>query len=123
MQDQLKKLFRHIGGPKPYGKSGSSLLSFSLQQGAARPQTLTYQGASLGLVVDGKTLEFVFENIELQQRFLYIAQRMRSVVANRLAPAQKAQLVNLVKSQAFPPPLSKSKCMMKARQCFSFTAC
>ena len=50
---------------------------------------------SLGLVIDGKTLEFALKD-DLKDKFLELAKRCQSVICCRAAPIQKVS-VSLVR--------------------------
>ncbi len=52
---------------------------------------------SLSLVVDGKSVGSIMKSEDLKDRFLDICQRCPTVVACRLSPIQKSQLVRLIK--------------------------
>uniref|UniRef100_A0A4W3I6V9 Phospholipid-transporting ATPase n=1 Tax=Callorhinchus milii TaxID=7868 RepID=A0A4W3I6V9_CALMI len=57
----------------------------------------TTQG-HLGLVIDGKTLEFALHE-SLQDRFLELAEQCRAVICCRSAPLQKSRVVQLVRDK------------------------
>ncbi|GCC31931.1 phospholipid-transporting ATPase VD isoform X2 [Chiloscyllium punctatum] len=52
----------------------------------------------IGLVIDGKTLEFVLHE-SLQDRFLELTQRCRAVICCRSTPLQKSEIVHLVRTK------------------------
>ncbi|CEL99327.1 unnamed protein product [Vitrella brassicaformis CCMP3155] len=52
----------------------------------------------LAVVVDGETLYKIFDDSEIKGMFLGVTLRAHTVIACRVAPAQKAGLVHLVKS-------------------------
>lgn len=51
----------------------------------------------LGLVIDGQTLHFALRP-ELQRKLMHLARMARSVIACRVSPKQKTELVELVRS-------------------------
>jgi phospholipid-transporting ATPase len=53
----------------------------------------------LALVVDGHTLEYALTK-EIEAQFLKLGQRCKAVVACRVSPAQKAEIVKLVRNNA-----------------------
>uniref|UniRef100_A0A0G4H3R3 P-type phospholipid transporter n=1 Tax=Chromera velia CCMP2878 TaxID=1169474 RepID=A0A0G4H3R3_9ALVE len=67
---------------------------------------LSNEGIPIALVVDGHTLYAINEAPETQAIFLSMANACRTVIACRVAPAQKAQLVRLVKTGLRPQPLT-----------------
>ncbi|CDF35124.1 unnamed protein product [Chondrus crispus] len=50
----------------------------------------------LGLVIDGQTLHYALEE-ELQKRFMVVTNMARSVIACRVSPKQKTEIVELVR--------------------------
>lgn len=56
------------------------------------------QGFSAGLVIDGRTLEYVLHD-SLQNIFLELTQKCRAVVCCQATPLQKSVLVKLVRSR------------------------
>lgn len=61
-----------------------------VEEGFTRHQTKT-----VVLVVDGKTLDFIYANDERAHRFFLLASRCRSAVCCRLTPLQKAHIVRM----------------------------
>ncbi|KAH3671888.1 hypothetical protein OGAPHI_000074 [Ogataea philodendri] len=49
------------------------------------------------IIVDGASLESIFNNPELKLKFLLLCKQCRSVLCCRVSPAQKAQIVKMVK--------------------------
>ena len=62
----------------------------------------------IALIVDGATLELVMADKHLRIAFLEISEQCRSVVACRVSPAQKAEIVKLVKRNVVPTPVTLS---------------
>ncbi|KAL7751368.1 hypothetical protein RI367_003228 [Sorochytrium milnesiophthora] len=58
---------------------------------------VTRQGREVALIVQGETLELIFEHHPL--KFLQLGQRCRSVICCRVTPLQKALVVRLVKRE------------------------
>jgi phospholipid-transporting ATPase len=52
---------------------------------------------NLALIIDGVTLDFVFKDKEMEQKFFQFAKMCKSVICCRLAPLHKALVVKLVK--------------------------
>jgi len=60
----------------------------------------------LALVVDGPSLSIIFRDFELQYGFLDLACLCKVVVACRVSPAQKADIVRLVQRGVHPKPIT-----------------
>ncbi|CBZ24245.1 phospholipid transporting ATPase-like protein,putative [Leishmania mexicana MHOM/GT/2001/U1103] len=52
------------------------------------------------IVVDGKTLDFIFEDCNRARRFFFLGSRCRSAVCCRMTPLQKAKVVRMFKRNA-----------------------
>ncbi|XP_078073117.1 phospholipid-transporting ATPase VD [Mustelus asterias] len=67
---------------------------------ASVPPTSLSRGAKphVGLVIDGKTLEFVLHE-SLQDRFLELTKQCRAVICCRSTPLQKSKIVHLVRDK------------------------
>ena len=58
-------------------------------------------GPSTSLIIDGKAVSAIMKSRHLKRRLTEIANEVRTVIACRLSPVQKGQLVRMVKfSQA-----------------------
>jgi len=55
-------------------------------------------GKSPGLVIDGKSISSLFKQAESQKQLETLSQRCQTVIACRLSPIQKSQLVRMIKS-------------------------
>jgi phospholipid-transporting ATPase len=60
----------------------------------------------LALVIDGTSLISVFENRQLEHKFLSVCKIMRAVIACRVSPKQKADIVRMVKTGVSPSPMT-----------------
>eukprot|EP00002_Diphylleia_rotans_P031678 TRINITY_DN6598_c0_g1_i1.p1 TRINITY_DN6598_c0_g1~~TRINITY_DN6598_c0_g1_i1.p1 ORF type:complete len:677 (+),score=127.31 TRINITY_DN6598_c0_g1_i1:1636-3666(+) len=60
---------------------------------------------NLALVIDGETLRFALDET-LRDNFLLFARRCQSVVCCRVTPRQKAMIVELVKDNVVPEPIT-----------------
>ncbi|KAJ1556294.1 hypothetical protein HK096_000852 [Nowakowskiella sp. JEL0078] len=54
--------------------------------------------SSFALIIDGRALSVIFENLPLQKTFLDLSIKCKSVICCRVSPKQKAQIVRLVKN-------------------------
>eukprot|EP00744_Colponema_vietnamica_P002392 GILI01003764.1.p1 GENE.GILI01003764.1~~GILI01003764.1.p1 ORF type:complete len:1770 (+),score=522.85 GILI01003764.1:205-5310(+) len=61
---------------------------------------------SFSLVVDGATLQYIFDDPNLSELFLELSTSCSTVLACRVSPLQKAQVVKLVKEQVKPMPIT-----------------
>jgi phospholipid-transporting ATPase len=62
--------------------------------------------SSLAVVVDGTSLITIFDNAKLQSKFLEICKIVRVVIACRVSPKQKADIVRMVKRGVHPRPMT-----------------
>ncbi|XP_006631939.2 phospholipid-transporting ATPase VB isoform X1 [Lepisosteus oculatus] len=69
---------------------------FRVGMTSVRPAAEVYP--TFGLVIDGRTLSFVFEE-DLKTKFLELARRCRSVLCCRATPLQKSSVVKLAREQ------------------------
>uniref|UniRef100_A0A4W3I3K2 Phospholipid-transporting ATPase n=1 Tax=Callorhinchus milii TaxID=7868 RepID=A0A4W3I3K2_CALMI len=65
---------------------------------SSSPESSAPPSGHLGLVIDGKTLEFALHE-SLQDRFLELAEQCRAVICCRSAPLQKSRVVQLVRDK------------------------
>ena len=87
----LEEVKQFHGPLKPDGKlSEFCLPSAPPTSGAAAPD--------VGLVIDGKTLNAIFQG-KLEEKFLELTQYCRSVLCCRSTPLQKSMLVKLVRER------------------------
>lgn len=86
-------------------RPGSDLYVLDVAKSALEPQLVALaedvQAGSVHsvVVVDGQTLSVVEKSVELSKKFLAIAMRVDSVICCRASPAQKALLVQAVRSR------------------------
>lgn len=59
--------------------------------------SLQFYSQSASLVVDGKSVTTIMKSEEFKDNFLEVCQRCPTVIACRLSPIQKSQLVRLIK--------------------------
>jgi len=60
----------------------------------------------LALIIDGKSLAFIFEDKTMQAKLFALTKLCKAVVACRVSPLQKAQLVRLVNDHMWPRPMT-----------------
>lgn len=60
----------------------------------------------LALVIDGQTLNYIFDDKLMQEDLLELGQMCKAVVCCRVSPLQKAQIVGLVKKNVPSQPLT-----------------
>lgn len=65
---------------------------------ATPPPTSGAAAPDVGLVIDGKTLNAIFQG-KLEEKFLELSQYCRSVLCCRATPLQKSMLVKLVRGR------------------------
>ncbi len=56
-----------------------------------------FEKTMVAIIIDGKTLEFILQNIKLKMSFLELGKRSKAVVCCRVTPKQKADVTTLVK--------------------------
>ena len=56
-----------------------------------------YRFSESSLIVDGKAVVAILKSTSLKEQFSFVSSRCRTVVACRLAPVQKSQLVRMIK--------------------------
>lgn len=61
------------------------------------------ENSNQSLVVDGKTLSFIFDESDLKKEFIQICLKCKAVLCCRMSPKQKAQIVRLVKKSPNKP--------------------
>eukprot|EP00741_Cyanophora_paradoxa_P005050 tig00000851_g4892.t1 len=69
-------------------------------------ELIGFESENLAVIVDGKALRFVMEEKELMELFLTICKICKAVVACRVSPLQKAQVVKMVKDNVKPTPMT-----------------
>jgi|GEM_PF-1557802 len=84
-------------------KRYSTLSNFSITSGKSFSNVLMGQQAPVkdidfALIVDGQSLQIIFEKPNLRRRFLETATNCRAVICCRVSPKQKSQVVSLVKN-------------------------
>jgi len=62
----------------------------------------------LALVIDGRAVSAIMESPELSQALISIGQMCKSVIACRVSPAQKAEIVSLIKDGVASSPITLS---------------
>jgi phospholipid-transporting ATPase len=58
------------------------------------------------MVIDGSSLIAVFEDRKLEAKFLSVCKTMKAVIACRVSPKQKADIVKMVKNGITPSPMT-----------------
>ena len=89
----LEEVKQFHGPLKPDGK----LSGFRLPS-ATPPPASGAAAPDVGLVIDGKTLNAIFQG-KLEERFLELTRYCRSVLCCRSTPLQKSMLVKLVRDR------------------------
>lgn len=64
------------------------------------------QHPNLGLVVTGGALGFIFKSEDMKKMFLELCKMSKVVVACRVLPAQKAEVVRMVRTGIKPSPMT-----------------
>lgn len=82
----------HVAPAPTASKSGGD------QQKAGAPE--------IGLVVSGPALSHVLDDDDLKARFLQLGRKCKVVIACRVSPLQKAQIVRLVRYNIEPQPIT-----------------
>jgi len=95
-------------GPRGHGVGGRGL---GHPRGGPRKATSSVEmdaveASHLALVVDGAALTMIWEDGAARAQFLELACMCKSVIACRVSPAQKAQLVKLVKESVRRKPMT-----------------
>ena len=95
---------------------GMSLITIDAEDVEEIEQTLTLNAArfanksepdsSTALVVTGPALSFIMGDKELEAKFLTIGKGVKSVIACRVSPAQKANIVSMVRASSSPQPVT-----------------
>ena len=88
IQDASKLLDDHL---QKFGMTGSDEELDAARMNHEPPE------ATHALIIDGESLKLVLSD-QLRQRFLLLCKQCRSVLCCRVSPAQKAQVVSLVKN-------------------------
>jgi phospholipid-translocating ATPase len=55
-------------------------------------------GEMLGLLVEADALSIILNNVEFKSKFLKISKTAEAVIACRVSPSQKADVVRLIKN-------------------------
>lgn len=76
--------------------------------------------SSLGLVIDGKTLAYALDKT-LEDKFLSLARRCRSVLCCRSTPLQKSMVVKLVRDKLKAMTLAIGKYLHLNEPVFTYT--
>jgi phospholipid-translocating P-type ATPase (flippase) len=77
-----------------------------LQKSESRPRTEQLTSEHLALIIDGESLIKAFSDEESERYLLTLCVICKAVIACRVSPAQKSQLVRMVKKGLKPSPMT-----------------
>jgi phospholipid-transporting ATPase len=103
--DNLISTFCHVDSPAML-ETFYNAVSITLGKELPPKFDLNDLQTQLALVVDGSSLISIFENKKLEMKFLSICRLCKVVIACRVSPKQKADIVKLIRKGVVPEPLT-----------------